>query len=207
MSAFAGGFKPMKIMPFRSQLAAAWNSRSWRCACGLLVLPGIVGCAPRGSATQPVPQPHAVELSPPSRVNVEKKPVLLGYNFLAGATWTWEVTQGGELETLLRKQMPSPGEVDANASPTQVLEAATHRTVIWIPPLSDEDRSKMTIPYSHEFNGRPVPTVGEYLRRQLTILSEFGPHLPPINGPDDEEWCNVIFITRQHILVIAVPSG
>jgi len=173
----------MEYTAFPSLFATSWNTRLWRCACGLLVLLEVVGCAPRRPATQPVPQAHAAELSPPSRVDVEMKPVLLGYNFLAGARWTWDVTQGSELERLLRKEMPSPSEVDANASPTQFLEAATQRTVIWIPPLSDEDRSKMTIPYSHEFSGHPVPTVGEYLRRQLTILSEFSHHPPAVLHP------------------------
>ncbi len=64
----------------------------------------------------------------------------------------------------------------------------------------------MTGPDSEEFNGHPVPTIGEYLRKQLTVSSEFGFHLPPITGPDDEEWCNVIFVTKSHILIVAVPS-
>jgi hypothetical protein len=173
---------------------------------GTLLLFGIGGCAGREAATRPGPQPQTIEAPTPSRVEVEMKPVVLGYNFLAGATWTWEVTQGGELDRLLKKRMPAPGEVDPKASPTQVLEAVVQRTIVWIPPLSDTERSGMTEPYSAEFNGHPTPTVGEYLRRQLTISSESGFHLPRVTGPDDEEWCNVIFISKTHILIIAVPS-
>jgi hypothetical protein len=136
---------------------------------------------------------------------------LVGNNFLSGQAWNWGGLSAEETEAILSRRMPKAEEVKPEATSTEVLEQVTGRAVVWIPELTPEQKAEPPMLYREEManwpdHGPARLTVKEYLRPFLTMSSEFGYHLPVSYEPDDPEMCNVILVTRDHLLIIAVPA-